>query len=136
MRHVITVVGSEKEHRQPLPELIMPGGETVRMTTWFASSDQKNPEPLLDDRNNPIVRILIAPLLAYRFYLLVHNTRIWSGKRPLLLVRGRSLPSRIAAYAGTWGGGDVVEPEVAGEPPLGPTRFLLEPDGKLKIRGG
>jgi hypothetical protein len=133
MRHVISVVGSEEQRRQPLPELILPGGEAVRITTWFASSDQKNPTPLLDDRKNPIVRILLAPVLAYRFYLLVQNTRLWSGKRPLLLVRGRSLLSRIAAYVGTWGGGDVVKADLTDHPPLSPTRFVIDADGNLKL---
>ena len=78
----------------------------------------------------------LVPLLAYRFYLLVHNTRLWGGKRPLVLLRGRSLASRVAAYAGTWGGGDVVKAGAPDEPALGPTRYVLQPDGRLELFDG
>jgi hypothetical protein len=76
----------------------------------------------------------MVPLLAYRFYLLVQNTKLWSGKRPLILVRGRSLASRVAAYAGSWGGGDVVKSDQTELAPLGPTRFILDADGNLMLR--
>jgi hypothetical protein len=75
-----------------------------------------------------------APVLAYRFYLLVYNTKLWSGRRPLIIVRGRSLSSRVAAYAGWWGGGDVVMTSESVKSLLGPTRYLLLPDGSLELR--
>ena len=90
---------------------------------------------LLDDERSLLLRILLAPILAYRFYNLVHNTKVWGGKRPLLLVRGRGLTNQIAARAGSWGGGDVVKADLSDEPPLGPTRFILEENGKLRMRG-
>ena len=92
------------------------------------------PRILLDDSRSVLARSLLLPLLAYRFYLLVQNTRLWAGKRPLVLVRGRSLASRVAAYAGSWGGGDVVMPSESGKSLLGPTRYLLLPDGRLELR--
>ena len=133
MRHAIVVIGSEEQRRQPLPSLTMQEGETVRMSAWYAGRNQQNPTTLLEDRHSMLVRLLLAPVLAYRFYTLVHNTKLWSGKRPLILIPGRDLASRVAAYAGTWGGGDVVMADQAEVPPLPPTRFLLEPDGKLKL---
>jgi len=89
---------------------------------------------LLDDARSFVLRLFRAPMLAYRFYLLVHNTRLWSGRRPLILIRGRSMSSRLTAYAGRWGGGDVVIPSESGEPVLGPTRYILLPDGSLELR--
>ena len=80
------------------------------------------------------MRMLITPILAYQFYVLVHNIRLWSSKRPLILVQDRKLASRVAAYAGTWGGGDVVAASACGAMPLGPTRFLLDENGNLKLR--
>lgn len=136
MRHAIIVVGSEEQRRQPAPKLAKQDDEAVRMSTWYASLDQDDPSRLLDDSGGVFIRMLLVPVLAYRFYVMVQNTKLWSGKRPLLLLRGRGLSSRIAAYAGTWGGGDVVKVDRNGEPPLGPTRFLLDDDGNLKIRGG
>lgn len=134
MRHVIVVVGSDEQRRQAVPQVRLLDDESVRETTWYACRRQDNPEVLLDDSPSVLARWLLLPLLAYRFYLLVHNTRLWAGKRPLVLVRGRSLASRVAAYAGSWGGGDVVMPSESGKSLLGPTRYLLLPDGRLELR--
>ena len=134
MRHVIAVIGSEDQRRQTLPQVRLLGDEPVRESTWYACRNQDDPSDLRDDSRSFVLRLGRLPLLAYRFYLLVHNTRLWAGKRPLILVRGRSLSSRIAAYAGSWGGGDVVMPSESGESLLGPTRYLLLPDGHLELR--
>jgi hypothetical protein len=131
MRHAIIVVGSEKQLEEPGPEVVLRDNEAIRWSEWFAYTNQKESTQLLDDIGSAIVRVLIAPLLAYRFYQLIHNTKLWSGKRPLVLVRGRSFASLVAAYAGTWGGGDVVKADLNDHPPLGPTRFVLDAEGKL-----
>lgn len=133
MRHVIVVVGSEEHRRQELPGVRLLDNELVRESSWFSCADQGSPSDLLDDTRSFVLRFLRTPLLAYRFYLLVHNTRLWAGKRPLVLVRGRGLSSRIAAYAGSWGGGDIVKADGLDEPALGPTRYVLQPDGSLKL---
>jgi len=134
MRHVITVIGSQEMLRQDAPVLQLRDGESMRNITWYACSKQDEPDKLLDDARSFVLRLLRAPLLAYRFYLLVYNTKLWSGRRPLILIRGRSLSSRIAAYAGRWGGGDVVMPPESGKSLLGPTRYILLPDGSLELR--
>ena len=136
MRHVITVVGSQEMLRQGAPVLQLRDGEGLRDITWYACNKQDDPVNLLDDTRSLVFRLLRTPLLAYRFYLLVYNTKLWSGRRPLILIRGRSLASRVAAYAGTWGGGDVVKADLTDVPPLGPTRFVLDSDGKLKLCSG
>lgn len=133
MRHVIVVVGSDEQRRQALPQVRLLDNESIRESTWYACRSQDDPKDLLDDSRSVLARFVLLPLLAYRFYLLVHNTRLWAGKRPLVLVRGRSLSSRVAAYAGSWGGGDVVMPRVLDKPILGPTRYLLLPDGTLEL---
>ena len=134
MRHAIIVVGSKKQREEPDPEVVLRDNEAIRWSEWFANTNQKESTQLLDDMGSVIVRIILAPLLAYRFYLLIHNTKLWSGKRPLILIRGRSLSSRIAAYAGRWGGGDVVMLQESGRSLLGPARYLLLPDGSLELR--
>lgn len=136
MRHAILVVGSEAHRSLPRPELVLRNNEPVRSSTWYACTDQQDPVRLLDDSPSFLARLFLAPMLAYRFYLLVHNTKLWAGKRPLILVRGRSLSSRVAAYSGNWGGGDVVKADQTDVPPLGPTRFLLAQDGSLQLHGG
>ena len=133
MRHVIVVVGSDEQRRHALPQVRLLDDESIRESTWYACRNQDAPGTLLDDQRSFVVRFALLPLLAYRFSLLVHNTRLWGGKRPLVLVRGRSLGSRIAAYAGSWGGGDIVKADGSDEPALGPTRYVLQPDGKLKL---
>ena len=135
MRHAIIVVGSEAQRGQPAPRLAMLDDESTRTTTWYACTNQDSPKRFLDDVGNVILRSVLVPVLAYRIYLLVQNTKLWSGKRPLIVLRGRGLSSRVAAYAGSWGGGDVVKADSSDYPPLGPTRFLLDDDGNLKIRG-
>ena len=135
MRHAILVVGSKAQDALPAPSLVLTDNETVRMSTWYANAKQVGDARLLDDEPSLLVRAVLAPLLAYRFYNLVHNTRLWGGKRPLLLLRGRGMTSRIAARAGSWGGGDVVKADLNDERPLGPTRFILEASGKLRMRG-
>ncbi|MDJ0749808.1 MAG: hypothetical protein QNJ11_10015 [Woeseiaceae bacterium] len=132
MRHAIIVVGSEEQRALPVPEVKLRDDEAVRTSTWFACSNQDDPSLLLDERG-VLTRLVLAPILFYKFYLLVHNTKLWAGKRPLLLLRGRSLASRIAAYAGSWGGGDVVKADQTDASALGPTRFVLDADGNLKL---
>ena len=134
MRHVIVVVGSDEQRRQALPQVRLLDNESIRESTWYACRSQDDPKDLLDDSRSIVARFVLLPLVAYRFYLLVQNTRLWAGKRPLVLVRGRNLSSRVAAYAGSWGGGDVVMPSESGKSLLGPTRYLLLPDGRLELR--
>ena len=133
MRHAILVVGSDAHRSLDPPGLVLRNNEPVRFSTWYACTDQQSPGRLLDDSANFITRLFLAPVLAYQFYLLVHNTKLWAGKRPLILVRDRGWSSRVAAYAGTWGGGDVVKVDQSSEPPLGPTRFILDQDGNLTL---
>jgi hypothetical protein len=80
------------------------------------------------------MRAFRAPFLAYGLYQKVHSTRVWSGKRPLIVLRGHTLSARVAAYAGRWGGGDIVMRRDSDTQPLGPTRFILLPDGSLELR--
>lgn len=134
MRHAFIVVGCDGHSRESVPSIRLRDDESLREIAWYACADQEKHELLLDDRKSIFSRLLHAPLLAYQFYLLVHSTKLWSGKRPLILVQDRRLSSRVAAYAGKWGGGDVVHPESADNRPLGPTRYLLGPDGRLELR--
>lgn len=133
MRHVITVVGSRHQLADELPRIRRGEGERLHVTTWYACANQQNPDILLDDTPNIAIRLLKGLSLGYRFYQFVQGTKLWSGRRPLILVHGRSMASRIAAYAGTWGGGDVVMPIIEGEALLKPTRFVLDEGGNLVI---
>lgn len=133
MRHAIVVVGSEEQRTEPVPEIKLRDDEAVRMSTWFACLNQDDPSRLLEERGL-LARLALAPILFYKFYVLVQNTKLWAGKRPFVLVRGRGLGCRIAARAASWGGGDVVKADQTDEVPLGPTRFLLAADGSLKMR--
>lgn len=134
MRHAITVVGCEEQRSDPMPEIVLRDNEEVRMSTWNMAAQQQDPSPLLDDHPSLLVRLLSAPLHAYRFYLHVHGIKLWSGKRPLIVVRDRRLSATVAAYAGRWGGGDVVMPSDLIDSPLGPTRYFRLPNGQLKLR--
>lgn len=134
MRHVIVVVGSREQLQQAAPKIQPREGESQRETTWYACRDQDSPGKLLDDAGSVLLKLLRTPFLAYNLYQQVHSTKLWSGKRPLVLVRGRSFASRLAAYAGRFGGGDIVMPSTPGIPPLGLVRYLLLDDGTLELR--
>jgi hypothetical protein len=134
MRHAIVVVGTQDQREEALPKLALRDDEAVHYSTWYACTKQDDSSRLLDDMRNVLLRVLLVPVLAYHFYLLVHNTKLWSGRRPLILVRDRGMASRIAAHAGSWGGGDVVMPSDFGDAALGPTRYLLLPDGSIELR--
>ena len=136
MRHAILVIGSQSQCNEPWPTVHLGDNEILRETSWYACENQEKHQNLLDDTRSVLLKLLRVPVLSYRLYLLVHNTKLWSGKRPLILVRGRSLSSRVAAYAGTWGGGDVVKADTTDAAPLGPTRYLLTADGRLALRDG
>jgi len=136
MRHVIVVVGSRAQLEEPAPRINPREGETQREMTWYACGNQDNPANLLDDAGSLVLKVLRAPFVAYRLYQHVHSTKLWSGKRPLVLVRGRSFASRVAAHAARWGGGDVVMPADQGADPLSPTRFELDAQGQLQLREG
>ena len=116
MRHVIVVVGSREQLQQAAPRIQPREGESQRETTWYACGDQDNPGVLLDDAGSLLLKVLKAPLLAYNLYQQVHSTKLWSGKRPLVLVRGRSFASRLAAYSAKGGGGDIVQAEADDSP--------------------
>ena len=135
MRHAIVVVGKQDQREELPPKLALRDDEAVRFSTWYACTNQDDPSRLLEDIGSFIIRWMLVPVLAYRFYVLVHNTRLWAGKRPFVIIRDRGLSSRVAAFAGSWGGGDVVKVENSDSPPLGPTRFLLDADGNLKLHG-
>ena len=133
MRHVIHVVGSRNQAPETLPRINRGDGENLHETLWYACADQKERTNLLDDTPSFVLRCMRGVGFGYHFYQVVHATKLWSGKRPLILVQGRSFSSRVAAYVGTWAGGDVVMPVVEGIAPLGPTRFMLDADGNLVL---
>jgi hypothetical protein len=134
VRHVIVVVGSREQLQQAVPRIQPREGEAQRETTWYACRDQDDPGVLLDDLGSLLLKTLRTPFLAYNLYQQVHSTKLWSGKRPLVLVRGRSFASRLAAFAGRFGGGDIVMPSSAEAAPLGSARYLLLDDGNLELR--
>jgi hypothetical protein len=91
MRHVIVVVGSEGQRAAALPAVRLKNDESLRRSTWFACGNQEDPGELLEDTRSVLLRVSRAPFLAYQFYLFVQSTKLWSGKRPLILIRGRGL---------------------------------------------
>ena len=132
MRYAVFVVGSEILRDASPPEMSLRGDEAVQISTWFVRSGKTDSARLVDDLARPI-RLLVAPIAAYRFYLHVHSMKLWSGKRPLILIPDRGLASRICSYAGSWGGGDVVMAGGEDSTPFGPARYELDADGSLKL---
>jgi hypothetical protein len=115
------------------PRIAPRDGEKQREIVWYACADQDKPANFVDDSDSMFLRPLRATIFAYRFYNYVHGARLWSGKRPLVLVRGCTLASRVAAFAGAFGGGDVVMPKNTPGKVLGRTRYLVLEDGSLEL---
>ncbi len=51
------------------------------------------------------------PRTLYKCHEYVKSAKLWTGKRPLVVVHGDTLSTWLGAVAGRWGGGDIVHLE-------------------------
>ena len=126
MRQCIFVLGTRAQLVKIAPVLQMAEGSRLRHTVWFTGQHHESVDDLITDfgltsrfvlPDNPKERSSIGKLLVwipktvYDCYRYVHSVKLWTGKRPLVIVHGDTLSTWLGAVAGRWGGGDIVHLE-------------------------
>ncbi len=126
MRQCIFVLGTRAQLVKIAPVLQMAEGSHLRHTVWFTGQHHESIDDLIADfgltskfilPENPKERSSIGKLLVwipktvYDCNRYVNSVKLWTGKRPLVIVHGDTLSTWLGAVAGRWGGGDIVHLE-------------------------
>lgn len=126
MRQCIFVLGTRAQLVKIAPVLQMAERSGLRHTVWFTGQHHESIDDLIADfgltsefvlPDNPKERSSIGKLLVwipktvYDCYQYVHSVKLWTKKRPLVIVHGDTLSTWLGAVAGHWGGGDIVHLE-------------------------
>ena len=133
MRQCVVIVGSVAQGEAAVPEMRELNDDVLRQNTWYARHEQ-SAGILLDDVGNVLARTIRAPILLYQCYLYISSVKTWSGKRPLVYVRGKSWSARLAALAAPWAGGDVIQRHDEPGGVMRRARYLLRDDGTFSHR--
>ena len=126
MRHCIFVLGTRAQLVKIAPVLQLAQESGLRHTVWFTGQHHESIDDLISDfaltsefvvPDNPQERSSIGKLLVwmpktvYDCFHYVNSVKLWTGKRPLVIVHGDTLSTWLGAVAGRWGGGDIVHLE-------------------------
>lgn len=126
MRQCIFVLGTRAQLVKIAPVLKLAQDAGLRHTVWFTGQHDESIDDLIADfglasqfvlpanrkEHSSIVRLLVwMPSTVYRCYEYVKSVKLWTGKRPLVVVHGDTLSTWLGAVAGRWGGGDIVHLE-------------------------
>jgi UDP-N-acetylglucosamine 2-epimerase (non-hydrolysing) len=126
MRQCIFVLGTRAQLVKIAPVLQLARDEGLRHTVWFTGQHHESIDDLIRDfglqsqfilpanrtERSSIFKLLVwLPRTVYGCYEYVRSAKLWTGKRPLVVVHGDTLSTWLGAVAGRWGGGDVVHLE-------------------------
>lgn len=126
MRQCIFVIGTRAQLVKIAPVLRLASESRLRHTVWFTGQHQESIDDLIADfglssifvlpdkhqERSSIGKLLVwIPSMFYRCYRYVGGVKMWTTKRPLVVVHGDTLSTWLGAVAGHWGGGDVVHLE-------------------------
>ncbi len=126
MRQCIFVLGTRAQLVKVAPVLRLAQEAGLRHTVWFTGQHHESIDDLIRDfelkshfilPENPKERSSIGKLLVwipstfYRCFDYVRSAKLWTTKRPLVVVHGDTLSTWLGAVAGSWGGGDIVHLE-------------------------
>jgi len=126
VRQCIFVLGTRAQLVKIAPVLRLAAEKRLRHTVWFTGQHLESIEDLISDFGlrsefiqpaNPKERSSIGRLLVwipktfYDCYRYISGVKLWTGKRPLVIVHGDTLSTWLGAVAGHWGGGDIVHLE-------------------------
>ena len=126
MRQCIFVLGTRAQLVKIAPVLRLAQESGLRHTVWFTGQHDESIDDLIADfgltsqfvlpgsrkERSSIFRLLVwMPSTVYRCYEYVKSVKLWTGKRPLVVVHGDTLSTWLGAVAGRWGGGDIVHLE-------------------------
>jgi UDP-N-acetylglucosamine 2-epimerase (non-hydrolysing) len=126
MRQCIFVLGTRAQLVKVAPVLRLAQASGLRHTVWFTGQHHESIDDLIADfgltskfvlpanpkERSSIGRLLIwIPKTVHDCFRYVNATKLWTGKRPLVIVHGDTLSTWLGAVAGRWGGGDIVHLE-------------------------
>lgn len=98
MRQCLFVLGTREQLAAIAPLLDLAQQSGLRHAVWDAGQD----------RPSAGKRLIWMPKTLYDCFRRVNSAKLWTGKRPLVVVHGNSLSTLLGAIAGSWGGGDIV----------------------------
>jgi len=98
MRQCLFVLGARGQLAALAPLLDMAQQSGLRHMVWGAGQD----------RPSVSKRLIRMPKTLHDCFRHVNSVKLWTGKRPLVVVHGNSLSTLLGALAGRWGGGDIV----------------------------
>ena len=91
------------------PVLRLAAEMRLRHAVWYAGEYSGSCEALLSEFGlSPHFVKVEGPGSFYRCFRYVGGVKLWTSKRPLVLVSGDSFATWMAAAAGRWGGGELV----------------------------
>lgn len=123
MRQCIFVLGTRTQLLETAPVIQLAQTAGLRHTIWFTGRLSEAAEDVISElglsskfaqtgrrRGRPGVfdTLVGFPRALYGCYEYTKGVKLWTGKRPLVVVRGYTLSTWLGAAAGRWGGGDVV----------------------------
>lgn len=126
MRQCVFVLGTRAQLVQIAPVLRVAHESQLRHTVWCTGQHDESIDDLIADfgltsqfvlpadrkERSSILRLLVwVPRTLYDCYHYVRSVKLWTGKRPLVVVYGDTLSTYLGAVAGRWGGGDIVHLE-------------------------
>lgn len=126
MRHCIFVLGTRAQLVKIAPVLRCAKESGLRHVVWFTGQHRESIEDLIEDfglqsqfvlpathkERSSIGRLIIwLPKTFFGCFNYVKSTKLWSGKRPLVVVHGDTLSTWLGALAGRLGGGDIAHLE-------------------------
>ncbi|MBU2677918.1 MAG: UDP-N-acetylglucosamine 2-epimerase [Gammaproteobacteria bacterium] len=138
MRQCIFVVGTRPELVSIAPVLQAAAQSGLRHTVWFTGENRDPIDDVVRDfalksifvlPKDPVERSGIGkrlrwlpstlwfsstlwfPSTIYRCFHYINGVKLWTSKRPLVIVHGDTLSTLLGAVAGHWAGGDIVNLE-------------------------
>ena len=126
MRQCVFVLGTRAQLVKVAPVLRLAHDAGLRHTVWFTGQHHESIDDLIADfeltsqfvlpanrkERSSIFKLLVwMPRTVYKCYEYVKSAKLWTGKRPLVVVHGDTLSTFLGAVAGSWGGGDIVHLE-------------------------
>ena len=126
MRQCIFVLGTRAQLVKIAPVLQLAQETGLSHSVWFTGQHHESIDDLIADfgltskfvlPENPKERSSIGKLLVWipktlhDCFRYVNSVKLWTTKRPLVVVHGDTLSTWLGAVAGHWGGGDIVHLE-------------------------
>lgn len=126
MRQCIFVLGTRAQLVKIAPVLKFACESRLKHTVWFTGQHHESIDDLITDfgltsrfilpehhkERSSIGKLLVwIPKTLHDCFRYVNGVKLWTGKRPLVVVHGDTLSTWLGAVAGHWGGGDIVHLE-------------------------